>query len=266
MTARNTDKLFVQGVKFLTDGSLPAMSSLVSFPGYLEGNNGTINDTPWEQLVERMAPYWKADIQIHCHANGDLAVDACLGALAQLQEIKPRFDHRFTVEHYSISTPMQARRMAVLGALASVNIYFVNYRGQLHSNHAYGPDRSEAFARLGSLQREGVIFALHSDYPLVIVPMNPLEAVWAAVNRFAEDGKTVMAPGERIGVDRALRAITIDAAYVLGMDDKVGSLEPGKFADFAVLEGDPYEVDPTKIKDIPVWGTALSGKLYKSDR
>jgi predicted amidohydrolase YtcJ len=117
MTARNTDKLFVQGVKFLTDGSLPAMSSLVSFPGYLEGNNGTINDTPWEQLVERMAPYWKADIQIHCHANGDLAVDACLGALAQLQEIKPRFDHRFTVEHYSISTPMQARRMAVLGAM-----------------------------------------------------------------------------------------------------------------------------------------------------
>jgi predicted amidohydrolase YtcJ len=217
-------------------------------------------------MAARMAPYWKAGIQIHCHANGDLALDACLGPLANLQEISPRFDHRFTVEHYTISNTMQARRLKALGGIAGVNIYFVNFRSQLHSNHAYGPDRSEAFARLGTLEREGVIFALHSDYPQVIVPMNPLTAVSTAVTRFGEDGKTVMAPGERIGVDRTLRAITIDAAYILGMEDKIGSLEPGKFADFTVPEKDPHAVDPTQIKDIPVWGTALSGKLYKSDR
>lgn len=266
MTAKNTDKLMVQGVKFLTDGSLPAMSSLVGFPGYLDGNNGTINDTPWEQLVERMTPYWQADIQIHCHANGDLALDATLNALAKLQEIKPRFDHRFTVEHYSISNPMQARRLKALGGLASVNVYFAHYRSLLHGNNAYGPDRSESLARLGSLQREGAIYAIHSDYPQVAVPMDPLIAVWAAVTRLAEDDMTVVAPGERINVDQAMRAITIDAAYVLGMEDKIGSLEPGKFADFAVLEGDPYKGDPNRIKDIRVWGTALSGKLYKSDK
>ena len=100
----------------------------------------------------------------------------------------------------------------------------------------------------------------------MIVPLDPLEAVGTAVNRIAEDGKTVVAPGERIGLDHALRAITIDAAYIIGMEDKVGSLEPGKFADFAILEEDPYKVDPMKVKDIPVWGTALSGKLYKSNR
>jgi predicted amidohydrolase YtcJ len=266
LKAQGNDRLFVDGIKFWTDGSLPLMSSMVRFPGFLDGSNGSVNNVPWDRMTDRMLPWWNAGVQIHCHANGDLALDACVEPLAEMQEAKARFDHRFTVEHYSISTTMQARRMAKLGALASVNIYFANYRSQLHSQHAYGPDRSEAFARLGSLEREGVIFALHSDYPQVIVPMDPLKAVWTAVNRFAEDGKTVMAPGERIGVDRALRAVTIDGAYVIGMENTVGSLEPGKYADFAVLEDDPYAVDPTKIKDIPVWGTVLSGKLYKSTR
>jgi predicted amidohydrolase YtcJ len=258
---RGNDKLFFHGVKFLSDGSFPAMSLRLNFPGYLDGSNGIRNDIPWEELHERMLPFWKAGIAIHCHANGDEAVDATLDALARLQAIQPRFDHRFTIEHYCISTPEQARRLKALGGIASVNNYFTHYRSQLHSDQGFGPDRSEAVARLGSLEREGVTFALHSDYSLVLVPMHPLTAAWIAVNRIALDGKTVVGPGERIGVHRALRAITIDAAYVIGMETKAGSLEPGKFADFAILESDPYEVDPTELKDIKIWGTVLGGKL-----
>ena len=258
---RNTDKLFFHGIKYLSDGSFPAMSLRLNFPGYLDGGNGLRNDVPWDELHERMLPFWKAGIQIHCHANGDEAIDASLDALAKLQAIQPRFDHRFTIEHYCISTPEQARRLKALGGCASVNNYFVHYRSQLHADKGFGPDRSEAIARLGSLERAGVPFTLHSDFSLVVVPLHPLTAAWAAVNRVAADMKTVMAPGERIGVDRAMRAITVDAAYILGMERQVGSLEPGKLADFAVLEEDPYEVDPMKLKDIRVWGTVLGGKV-----
>lgn len=266
LVARSGEKLRVAGIKFLTDGSLPLMSSMVDFPGYLDGGNGLVNDVPWSALVDRLEPYWREGIQIHCHANGDLALETSLDALARLQELKPRFDHRFTIEHHAISNPMQARRLKALGGLASVNDYFVHFRSQLHSWKAYGPDRAEAMARLGSLEREGVVFALHSDYPQVAVPMHPLTAAWIAVNRLAEDGRTVVAPGERIGVERAMRAITIDAAWILGMEDEVGSLEPGKFADFAILDRDPFEVAPKHIKDVPVWGTALSGRVFEASR
>ena len=80
----------------------------------------------------------------------------------------------------------------------------------------------------------------------------------------ATDG-SVQASGERIGVDRALRAITIDAAHILSRDHELGSIEVGKHADFAILEDDPYEVDPMAIKDVPIWGTVLGGKVFAAD-
>jgi predicted amidohydrolase YtcJ len=258
-----TDRLFTKGIKYFSDGSYPLMGSLVNFPGYLDGGNGQQGDG---NLVEIMMPFWKAGFQLHCHANGDQAVDITLDALAELQKEHPRFDHRFSLEHYSMSNPMQARRIKALGAVASVNAYFIHYRSLLHRTHSYGPDRAETVGRFGTLEREGVQFCFHSDYPQVVVPMFPLSAVTGAVTRIAEDGKTVIAPDEAIGVERALRAITIDAAYILGMENEIGSLEQGKFADFTILEQDPFEVDPKDIENIPVWGTVLGGKPFKATK
>lgn len=261
---RNTDKLAFQGVKFVNDGSYPAMTLRLRSPGYLDGHEGHRGEDAWEDLVDVMLPYWKAGVQIHSHANGDETVEMTLDVLEQLQRIHPRFDHRFTIEHYCISTPDQARRLKALGGLASVNNYFVHYRSLIHAKEGFGPDRAEATARLGSLEREGVVFALHSDFSLVLTPIHPLTAAWIAVNRVATDG-SVQAPGERIGVDRAMRAITIDAAHVLSRDREIGSIEAGKHADFTILDDDPYEVDPMNIKDIGIWGTVLAGRAFPAD-
>ena len=261
MGERATDRLSVHGVKFVNDGSYPSMTLRLNFPGYLDGEEGLAGEVPWAEMVARMMPFWESGVQIHSHANGDETVDMTLNTLNELQNRLPRFDHRFTIEHYCISTPAQARRLAALGGLASVNPYFVHYRSGIHAEQGFGPDRTEATARLGSLTRAGATFALHSDYNLVVAPMHPLTAAWIAVNRIAADNETVVAPGERISVDQAMRAITVDAAYVLNRDDRLGSIEVGKFADFVVLDDDPYEVDPKGLNQIGIRGTVLGGKV-----
>lgn len=254
------DRLTTHGVKFINDGSYPSMTLQLGSPGYLDGEHGLTGEIPWAEVYDRMLPYWTAGVQIHSHANGDATVDMTLDVLARLQLTHPRFDHRFVIEHYCLSTPAQARRLAALGGMASVNAYFVKFRAQMHADAGFGPDRAEATARLGSLLRAGAPFALHSDFNLVVTPLSPLLVAEIASTRIGADGVTVLAPGERIPVEHALRAITVDAAYLLGQDSSIGSIEPGKFADFAVLGDDPYEVAPTEIGSIDVIDTVLGGE------
>ena len=72
---------------------------------------------------------------------------------------------------------------------------------------------------------------------------------------------TVLGPKQRVTVDDALRAMTIEAAYQLHLNSEIGSIEFGKKADFCVLEADPLKIDPMELKDIPVWGTIFGGEL-----
>ena len=74
----------------------------------------------------------------------------------------------------------------------------------------------------------------------------------------------MLGASERIPVADALRAITLGAAYTLKMDHLIGSIEVGKFADFAVLADDPTEVAPERLKDVEVWGTVLGGRVFQS--
>jgi predicted amidohydrolase YtcJ len=172
----------------------------------------------------------------------------------------PRTDHRFAFQHYGISTPEQARKIKALGGVASVNPYYLYARSELTAPYI-GADRAFTAARLRTLVDAGVPTSLHADTP--VAPPNPLEEVWIAVNRFGLSG-AVRGPAERVGVREALRMVTIDAAYTLGVEDKVGSIAAGKFADFAALEQDPFEVPKEKIRDIPVWGTVVGGRVFPS--
>ena len=257
LEAKSTDTLMFKGVKFFSDDSFIGLGMMVDQPGYTDGRKGVYIQQPGEEIVRNMLPWWKAGMQVHIHSNGNAGNQSTLDALAAMQAQYPRFDHRFTVEHFGLTTPEMARRLKALGGVASINPYYVHYRGEYNAP-MLGTDRAHTAARLKTLLDAGNVVSLHSDTPMG--PPRPLEWAWIAVNRVGQSGK-VLAPDERVTVEQALKMITIDAAYTLGEEERIGSIQAGKFADFTVLEADPYSVEPMALKDIKVWGTVLGGRV-----
>lgn len=258
LRATSTHRLrFIKNVKLFADGAFYSQY-MQTRAGYIDGHNGEWM-TPPETLEQIARLYWKAGYQIHVHTNGDLGLDLVLDLLQKLLDEHPRFDHRFTIEHFGYSSPDQTRRLGRLGAIVSANPYYLYEAGAQFGKLGLGIDRASSMVRLGSVERERIPLALHSDAPMA--PAGPLILVWAAVNRFSSEGD-VLCPEERLSLHQALRSITIDAAFILGVESEIGSIVSGKTADFTVLEQDPYEVPPEKLKDIPIWGTVFEGRPF----
>lgn len=255
---KSTDRLMFRGIKFFTDDSFNGLTFKPGAAGYIDGTEG-LWVTPPDKLAVLLEPWWKDGQQIFVHSIGVEAQDVTIGALRKLTAQYPRLDHRFTFEHFGMARYDQVRAMKALGASANVNIYYIWLRGEMYPK-TFGTDRAEDLAPLGTLVGEGVPTTVHSDFP--IGPPKPLLAVTLAMTRLGQSGTRTLGPNQAVGLQSALRMVTSDAAYVLGIDDKVGTLEPGKLADFTVLDKDPYAVKPAAIRDIPVWGTVVGGKVY----
>lgn len=254
---QSTDKLIFNGVKFFSDDAFVSLQMVIKDPGYIDGHHGLYISQP-DKFADIMFPWWDAGFHIHVHSNGNGGNESTINALYQLMQKKPRFDHRFSIEHYGISTPAMAKALKLLGGVVSANPNYVYARSELNAPYI-GKDRADTATAFNTLVTAGVPTSIHSDTP--VAPPEPLKEVWMVVNRFGLSGQT-HGPAERITVDQALRMITIDAAYTIGEDDKIGSISPGKFADFTVLEADPYDVPKETIKDIKIWGTVVNGNMY----
>jgi predicted amidohydrolase YtcJ len=184
-----------------------------------------------------------------------------LDAIEAAQAKYPRADHRNTLQHCQMADEAQFRRMAKLGVCANLFSNHIFYWGDLHASKIIGPDRAKRMDAAGTALKHGVPFTVHTDAP--ITPMGPLFTAWCAVNRLTSGGE-VLGAEECIPVEAALHAITLGAAYTLKMDGEIGSIESGKWADFAVLEEDPLVGPPESLKDIKVWGTVLGGRVFET--
>ncbi len=214
--------------------------------------------TPDEQW-SLVSAFWAKDWDLHIHVNGDAGLDLVLDQFERLRRADPRPGRRVVLEHYGYAREDQHRRVRELGIAVSNNAYYVHELAPPYSQHGLGPERAADISPLGGLARAGVAISFHSDFPMA--PAEPLTLVWAAVNRIGSDGR-VWGPDQRLALDLALRAVTVEAAWSIGLEDEIGSIRPGKRADFTVLAADPTEVEPQAIRDIEIWGTVLEGRLH----
>jgi predicted amidohydrolase YtcJ len=258
----STDRLKLGMIKIVVDGSIQGFSARLRAPGYYNGApNGLWYVAP-EQLREIFDRALAAGVRVHSHTNGDEATELVLDTLTEALRKQPSPDHRFTLQHCQLANAAQFRRMKALGMCVNLfpNHHF--YWGDQHYALTVGPERAERMNACATALANGVPLAIHSDAP--VTPLGPLFTAWCAVNRLTASGR-VLGTEERISVTDALRTITLGAAYTLGLDGEVGSIETGKAADFAVLEDDPTEIGGDRLGDVRIWGTVQGGRIFAAE-
>jgi predicted amidohydrolase YtcJ len=257
-------RLLPKQVKLFADGAIISQLMQMRDP-YLDddGHPDLCHHGEWMMPPDTFRAfaraYWNANWQLHIHVNGDAALDLVLDTVDECMNEHPRADHRTVIVHFANSSEDQIDRIARLGCIVSANPYYPVGFADQYAAHGLGADRADVMVRAASVLRRGIPLSLHSDLPMG--PAAPLMLAWCAVNRRTPSGRTV-APEQRISVHDALRAITIEAAYSWRLEDELGSITPGKLANFTILADDPYAVEPSALKDITVLGTVYEGRWF----
>lgn len=259
-------RLLPKQVKLFADGAIISQLMQMRDP-YLgdDGRPDLCHHGEWMMQPDTFRAfaqvYWKAGWQLHIHVNGDAALDLVLDTIEGCMAEHPRTDHRTVIVHFANSTEEQIDRIAAVGAIVSANSYYPVGFADKYAAHGLGPARADTMVRSASVLARGIPLSFHSDLPMG--PADPLTLAWCGVNRITPGGR-VAGPEQRISVHDALRAVTIEAAYSWRMENQLGSITPGKLANFTVLGDDPYAVEPERLNQIPVLGTVYEGRWFPS--
>lgn len=256
----DTRRVRPMGVKLFQDGSIQLRTAALSccYHGMAARADVVNRIRSQEQLDEVVRDIHTAGWQILTHANGDDAIDCVLNAYARVLPPGRGHDIRHRIEHCQTARDDQIERMAGLGVPASVFAAHVYYWGDRHRDLFLGPRRASRISPLSTLLKYGVPFGLHNDSP--VTPPSPLASIATASSRRTSAGE-ILGPEQAITVHQALRAMTIDSAWLSFDENTRGSLRKGKLADIVILDQDPYRVAPAEIADINVDKTIVGGAI-----
>lgn len=211
-------------------------------------------------------------IDTHAHTVGDRAVRDYLDAVEAARNAYPKSPSRHTAAHVSFLTDEEVGRLPKLDVTMQTSAQWVMPDPTMYrSAQIVGEEVAfREWYRMNSVLKAGGRLALGTDWPAANYSAiyRPLEAIQVAMTRaiLPQYGKeqftpVLPPPNERITLDQALKASTLDAAYVLGLEDKIGSLEVGKLADMVVLEKDLHHIAPSEISTTQVKMTMMNGKI-----
>ncbi len=254
-------------LKAFADGSLGSSTALFFEP---YDSDPTTRGLPSDIILDGRLERWadaadKAGMQLSIHAIGDSANSLMLDLFERIIRNNPQWDRRFRIEHAQHIRPSDFRRFARLGVIASVQPYHAIDDGRWAESRI-GHERCKSTYAFKSFLDAGVRICFGSDW--TVAPLNPFLGIYAAVTRRTTDGKNPGGwfPEQKISVEDALKAYTINNAYAAFEEKVKGSIAPGKFADFIVIDRDIFTIDPAEIENTKVMSTFVDGnEVFRSE-
>ncbi len=264
----NSDRFRMTGIKFIVDGVIDGCTAHVSEPY----TTGAMPDPIWdyEALSPVVAAADKAGVQIALHAIGDAAVRAALDSIENAYRENGTgpgrsgpggsVERRHRIEHIEYCDPSDIPRFAELGVTASMQPVHADPAIQDNWRAMLGPERSPAGFPAAALVASGARLVLGTDAPTA--PYAPLPNLFIATTRRSAMDPALPAnePKNALPLQEAIRYATANAAWSCFEEDQMGSIAPGRHADFLVVAPDVTESDPDRLLDASVLQTVVGGR------
>lgn len=250
-------------LKLLTDGSLGGRTAYLSKPYADAPDRRGIPVFTREELDELIITAHKAGMQLVCHGIGDGAMNMIIDSFEKAQKVLPKEDARPGIIHVQITDLPLIRRFKEQKVLAYLEPVCLN--SDLHiARERVGEELEKTSYNYRTFCDMGIRTPMSSDCP--VDSLNPFDSMYVGVNRvdykgFPEGGYM---PEQKLTVEQMIKGFTIDGAYASFEEDKKGSIETGKYADFIIVSADPLKVPNLSLRQIQVEETYLGGRrIYK---
>lgn len=223
---------------------------------HLSPNHTSLSLLKPEDLQNLILKYNQNSWPVAVHAQGDIANVEMIEAYKIVDKKQPINNFRNRIEHCMLLPKSSAEALKKMNVSVSFHINHLLYYGEFLGSSIMGKERAAMIFPIQSVASQGIKYSLHADMPQFYP--NPLSLMSTSVNRTTESGNLING-SERVSVWQALKSMTIDAAWQLHMEDKLGSIEKGKYADMVILDKNPLKISPEDLSKVQVLETIVAG-------